>query len=130
MPNLNDFIDPDLTAADVVHSNGYASAAASGMGAGAGGLSLDQRRQLANRQRTVGAYVYSHLGRRQSALKARTADQKAGRVFDASSGNFEDRAKFSHRQRGGASPGGSTEASVAKRQRFIEPPARGHNPYA
>ncbi len=129
MPNLNDFIDPDLKASDVVHSSGYASAATDGMGAGGGGMTLDQRRELANRQRTVGAYMYSHLGRRQAAVKARTADQKSGRVYDASSDTFDDRAKFSNRQRGGLAKD-KVDSSVDRRQHFVEPPSRGHNPYA
>lgn len=130
MVSLNDFIDPDLTASDVVHSSGYASAASgSSIGSGNGGLSLEQRRQLLNKPRTVGSYQYSELGRRGNRTKARTADQTTGRVYDASNDTFEDRAKFSNRRPGGIS-GNKVDKSIERRQHFIEPPTRNHNPYA
>jgi hypothetical protein len=126
MASLNDFIDPDLTTSDVIHSSGYAQAAS---GAGAGGLSMEQRRQALNKPRIVGAYNKSMLGQRYAATKARTADQTQGRAYDASKDSFDDKARFSNRQANRvAEP--NVDASVAKRQHFIEPPARGHNPYA
>lgn len=126
MASLNDFIDPDLTTNDILHSNGYAQAAG---GAGAGGLSMEQRRKLMYGRQTVGSYAQSQLGRRYGATKARTADQNRGRVYDASADSFDDKAKFSNRRPGGVGDS-KVDKSVAKRERFIEPPARGHNPYA
>ena len=38
MTSLNKFIDPDLSAADVLHSSGYVSASGIGGGMGAAGL--------------------------------------------------------------------------------------------
>ena len=63
MADLNQFLNRDLTADDVLHSNGYANAAGGG---GAGGLSMDQRRKLLNQPRVVGSYQYSRLGRQGS----------------------------------------------------------------
>ncbi len=128
MASLNDFIDPDLSAADVLHSSGYVSA--SGLGGGMGGLSMEKRREQLNKPRIVGAYQHSHLGRRYGSAKARTADQKAGRVYDASTGGFSDKAQMSNRQSNSIKEPSQIDSSVAKRQHFIEPPARGHNPYA
>lgn len=129
MPNLNDFIDPDLTADDVLHSTGYASAAGGG---GAGGLSMDRRQQLRNEPRVVGSYQYSELGRRGAAIKARTADQKRGRAYDASSETFSDNARFGNRQRGNVASE-KLDTSINKRQHFIEPSSRpkpgGYNPF-
>ncbi len=128
--NLNNFIDPDLNTSDVLHSNGYAEAAASGvMGAGAGGVSIERRRELMNKPRTVGSYMHSRLGLQGSSVKARTADQKGGRVYDASTGKFSDRAGFANRRGGGVAVN-KIDASVAKREHFIEPPTRTHDPFA
>lgn len=128
MSSLNDFINPDLTTADVLHSSGYVSA--SGIGGGMGGLSMEKRRAQLNKPRTVGAYQQSLLGRRYGAAKARTADQKAGRVYDASAGAFNDKAQISNRQTNSIKNPVQVDTSIAKRQHFIEPPARGHNPFA
>ena len=128
MASLNEFIDPDLTTADVLHSSGYVSA--SGIGGGMGGLSMEKRREQLNQPRIVGAYKYSHLGQRYGAVKARTADQKTGRVYDASTGGFNDRAQMSNRQSNSIKNPSQVDSSIARRQHFIEPPARGHDPYA
>ncbi len=127
MVSLNEFIDPDLSAADVQHSNGYANAAG---GAGAGGLSMEQRRQALRQPRTVGSYQHSHLGRRHNALKARAVDQSKGRAYDASSDRFTDKAKVAGRRKAGANDATQIDKSVSRRQNFVEPPKRGYNPYA
>lgn len=130
MTNLNDFIDPDLKTSDVIHSIGYAAVDGAGAigGASGGGRSLDTRRRLNNQPRVVGSYQFSEIGRRSQGVKARTADQKAGRVYDASSGSFGDRAQISSGQRGGVVQ--ERQAPSAPQRRFVEPPARGHNPFA
>jgi len=128
MADLNQFLNRDLTADDVAHSSGYASAAGGG---GAGGLSMEQRRKLLNQPRVVGAYQYSRLGRQGSSVKARTADQNRGRVYDASSDTMSDDAVTSNRQQGGIKDRSQIDTkSVERRQHFIEPPSRGHDPYA
>jgi hypothetical protein len=130
MTNLNEFIDPDLTASDVLHSSGYASAASNSMGAGGGGMSLERRRELARRQRIVGDYAHSHLGRRHGVnAKARSVDQKTDRVYDASADSLGGRGKFSNRRPQGTIDTNNPNASVERRQRFIEPPSRGYNPF-
>lgn len=128
MASLNEFIDPDLSTANVLHSSGYVSA--SGIGGSMGGLSMEKRREQLNKPRIVGVYQHSHLGRRYGAAKARTADQKAGRVYDASTGGFSDKAQMSNRQSSSIKNPSKVDPSIAKRQHFIEPPSRGHNPYA
>lgn len=128
MADLNQFLNQDLTADDVAHTSGYADAAGGG---GAGGLSMEQRRKLLNQPRVVGAYQYSRLGRQGSSVKARTADQDRGRVYDANSDSLSDDAVTSNRQHGGIKdPKQVDTKSVERRQHFIEPPARGHNPYS
>lgn len=128
MPSLNDFIDPDLTTNDVMHSNGYGTAAGGG---GAGGLSMEQRRKLLYGRKVVGSYNQSQLGQRYGAVKARTADQSKERTYDASTGKFGGKAGYSIRKstgtRGGVAP---VEGPVAPRRTFIEPPTRTHDPYA
>ena len=128
MADLNQCLNRDLTADDVAHSNGYASAAG---GAGAGGLSMDQRRKLLNQPRVVGSYQYSRLGRQSSAMKARTADQKQGRVYDASRDSFSDDAPVSNRQQGGIKDRSQVDTkSIERRQHFVEPPSRSYDKYA
>lgn len=128
MADLNQFLNQDLTADDVTHSNGYANVAG---GAGAGGLSMEQRRKLLNQPRVVGAYEYSRLGRQGSSVKARTADQAKARVYDAGTDSFDDKAGYaSNRQKGGLSDSNIDTRSVEKRQHFIEPPSRGYDKYA
>lgn len=94
MANLNQFLNQDLSAGDIAHSNGYGAVAGGG---GAGGLSMDQRRRLLNQPRVVGSYQFSRLGRQASSYKARTADSTRARVYDASSDSFSD-SKRSNRQ--------------------------------
>ena len=128
--SLNDFIDPDLSTADVLHSSGYAAAAG---GAGADGLSLEKRRELRNKEdRNVGDYLLtSRLGQQKAAIKARTVNQKFNRAFDASSGTFSDKAGFSNRRGGGIRDRSQIDtASIQRREHFIEPQARMHDPYA
>jgi hypothetical protein len=128
MPDLNQFLGNAQSADDVGHSNGFAGAAGGG---GAGGLSMEQRRKLLNQPRVIGAYQQSKLGRQSSAVKAKTADQKAGRAYDASSDTFSDSAAVSNRQ--GAAikdPGQIDTKSVERREHFIEPPSRGYDKYA
>ena len=128
MTDLNQFLNQDLTADDVLHSNGYGAVAGGG---GAGGMSMEQRRKLLNQPRVVGSYQYSRLGRQASATKARTADQKRGRAYDASKDAFTDGGVTSNRQAGGIKdPGQIDIKSVERRQHFIEPPSRGYDKYA
>jgi hypothetical protein len=131
MANLNDFIDPDLTTADIVHSSGYAQVASGGtIGAGGGGLSMEQRRKQMYGRQIVGTYAQSQLGRRYGVSKARTADQKKGRLYDASSDSFSDKTGFSNRQGSGIKDRSKIDtASIQRRQHFVEPPHRGYNPY-
>lgn len=127
MADLNQFLNKDLTADDVSHSNGYGAVAGGG---GAGGLSMEQRRKLLNQPRVVGAYQYSRLGRQGASVKARTADQQRGRVYDASSGDFSDDASYSNRQQGGIKDRTQIDTkSVERRQHFIEPPTRNYDKY-
>ena len=128
MADLNQFLNQDLTAGDVAHSSGYGVVAGGG---GAGGLSMDQRRKLLNQPRVVGSYQYSRLGRQGSSIKARTADQQRGKVYDASSDTLSDSAKFSNRQGGGIKNRTQIDTkSVERRQHFVEPPSRGYDRYA
>jgi hypothetical protein len=131
MANLNDFIDPDLTTSDVIHSSGYAQVASGGaMGAGAGGLSLEQRRKQMYGRQTVGSYAQSELGRRYASSKARTADQKKGRVYDASTDSFDDKAGFGNRRGGGVKDRSQVDtSSIQRRQHYVEPPTRNYNPF-
>lgn len=95
---------------------------------------MDKRRHLLNQPRIVGHYNQSHLGRRYGAVKARTADQKTGRAYDASSDTFSDKSRFSNRKQGGVKDANKIDSSIEKRQHFIEPSSRpkptGYNPYA
>ena len=128
MVSLNEFIDPDLSSSDVLHSSGYVSS--DGTGGGAGGLSLQKRRELAHKNdRLVGTYHHSQLGRRYGAVKARTADQKSARAYDASTDTFKGDAKYGNRQSSKIKDAGSIDRSIAKRQHFVEPPTRKYNPY-
>lgn len=127
MADLNQFLNQDLTADDVAHSNGYGAVAGGG---GAGGLSMEQRRKLLNQPRVVGAYQYSRLGRQGSSVKARTADQTRGRIYDASRGAFSDDAQTTNRQKGALSQPEVDTKSIDRRQHFIEPPTRGYDKYA
>ena len=128
MTDLNQFLNKGLTANDVTHTNGYASIAS---GAGAGGLSMTQRQKFRNQPRTVGEYRYSRLGSQGSSVKVRTADQKRGRVYDASNDTFDDSAVTGNRRHGGVSKlSGADGRSIERRQHFIEPPARTHDRYA
>ena len=126
MASLNDFIDPDLTTDDVLHSSGYAQAAG---GAGAGGLSMEQRRKMMYGRQMVGSYAQSQLGRRYGAAKARTADQKKGRMYDASADKFDDKAGFGNRRAASLDKSKVDTPSIARRQAFIEPPKRNYNPF-
>lgn len=128
MADLNQFLNQGMNASDVAHSNGYGVVAGGG---GAGGLSMEQRRKLLNQPRVVGAYQYSRLGRQGSATKARTADQKQSRAYDASSNSFSDNATYGNRQQGGISDRTQVDTkSVERRQHFVEPPSRGYDKYA
>lgn len=127
MPNLDDILNSKANADDVAHSNGIGSVAGGG---GAGGLSMDQRKKLLSQPRVVGDYKYSRLGRQGSSSKARTADQKIGRAYDASSDSFIDEAATSNRQQGGIKDDVQVDKSIEKRQHFIEPPSRGYDKFA
>lgn len=128
MADLNQFLNQGMSADDVAHTSGYADAAG---GAGAGGLSMEQRRKLLNQPRIVGAYQYSHLGRQGSSSKARTADQARGRVYDPGSDSFADSAATSNRQQGGIKDRTQIDTkSIERRQHFVEPPSRGYDKYA
>lgn len=126
MASLNDFIDPNLTTNDVLHSSGYAQTAG---GAGAGGLSMEQRRKMMYGRQMVGSYAQSQLGRRYGSVKARTADQKKGRVYDASADKFDDKAGFGNRRAASLDKSKVDTPSIARRQAFIEPPKRNYNPF-
>lgn len=129
MSTLNDFIDPDLTAADVVHSSGYAQAASGGSlgGGGAGGLSMQQRRQQMYGRRVVGSYAHSRLGTQHGAARPRTAGQKQDRVFDPTTGTYVEKVGYG-RQRQNLNTGMRSGATTPQR-RFTEPPARNYNPF-
>lgn len=131
MSSLNDFIDPDLKTSDVVHSIGYVAVGGSSSigGASASGVPLDKRRQLSSQPRVVGSYQFSELGRRRQGVKARSVDQKSGRIYDASTETLNDSARFSNRRPGGTGPERPSQ-NVEHRQHFVEPPARNHNPFA
>lgn len=130
MADLNQFLNKDLTADDVAHSSGLGAIA----GAGAGGLSMEERRKRLNQPRVLGSqgrYEYSKLGRQGSAVKARTADQAKDRSYDAGSDTFSDSASFSNRQKSDIKdPSQIDNKSIEKRQHFIEPPSRGYDKYA
>ncbi len=128
MADLNQFLNKDLNADDIVHSNGYGAVAGGG---GAGGLSMEQRRKLLNQPRVVGAYQYSRLGRQGSSSKARTADQARGQVYDASTDSLSDSAVTSNRQQGGVKDQSQIDTkSIERREHFIEPPSRGYDKFA
>ena len=127
MPDLNQFLGNAQSADDIGHSNGYGAIAGGG---GAGGLSMEQRRKLLNQPRVVGAYQYSRLGRQGSSVKARTADQSRGRVYDASSDSMSDGALTSNRQGGGIKDQQQIDTqSIERREHFIEPPGRNYDKY-
>ncbi|OGL22239.1 hypothetical protein A2707_02815 [Candidatus Saccharibacteria bacterium RIFCSPHIGHO2_01_FULL_45_15] len=126
MASLNDFIDPDLTTNDVLHSSGYAQAAG---GASAGGLSMEQRRKMMYGRQMVGSYAQSQLGRRYGSMKARTADQKKGRVYDASADKFDDKAGVGNRRAKAVDATKVDTPSINRRQAYIEPPTRNYNPF-
>ncbi len=127
MASLNDFLDPDLNTADILHSSGYVSA--SGLGGGGGGLSMERRKELLDRPRVVGTYGRSHLGRRYSAANVRTADRKT-RAHSASSDDSNGTASHNNRKKTGFKGPSKIDTSIAKRQHFIEPPRRSYDPYA
>ncbi len=131
MADLNQFLNQDPPADDM-HSNGYANVAG---GAGAGGLSMEQRRKLLNQPRVVGAYQQSRLGRQGSSAKARTANQTRGAVYDPSNDSVVDDGTPGNRQHGGINDAGQVDSqSIEKRQHFVEPSQRpkpqGYNPFA
>jgi len=128
MPDLNQFLGNAQSADDIGHSSGYANIAGGG---GAGGLSMEQRRKLLNQPRVVGSYQYSRLGRQSSAVKARTADQGRGRVYDASTGSFSDSAKTTNRDNGAINDRAQIDTkSIERREHFVEPPSRNYDKYA
>lgn len=127
MSDLNQYLNQGIGADDVAHTNGYANAA---NGAGAGGLSMEERRKRLNQPRVVGEYKYSRLGSQGSSSKAKTIDQKSGRAYDASTGGFTDGAIVGNRQKNNVDSNQVDTKSVEKRQRFVEPPSRGYDKFA
>lgn len=130
MADLNQFLNGDLSADDIAHTNGYANVA----GGGADGLSMEQRRKLANQPRVISPYQYSRLGRQRSSIKAKTANQDRGRVYDASSDSFADAAQTSNRQKADIRDSKQVgKSSLERRQHFIEPSERprprGYDPF-
>ncbi len=127
MPDLNQFLGNAQSADDIGHTSGYGAVAGGG---GAGGLSMEQRRKLLNQPRVVGAYQYSRLGRQGSAIKARTADQKSSRAYDASTNSFSDGASVSNRESGAIKDRTQIDTkSIERREHFIEPPTRNYDKY-
>lgn len=127
MADLNQFLNKDLTFNDVSHSSGIGSVAGGG---GAGGLSIDRRRELMNRERVIGAYHHSRLGRRGSSTKSRTVDQQRSRVYDASSDVFGDNAVYVNRQNGSVKNRSQIDTkSIERRRFFVEPPSRKYDKY-
>jgi hypothetical protein len=139
MANLNQFIDPDLTASDVTHSSAYGQAAGGG---GLGGLSMEARRQKLGQTRVVGAYSQSKLGSSRGTAKAKAVDGTGSSVYDPSSGTFVstpssagdaaagDTLEAGNRQQGGIKDSSQIDSSMARRQSFNEPKARNYNPYS
>lgn len=128
MSDLNQFLNQGTSADDLAHSNGYANVA---NGAGAGGLSMEERRKRLNQPRVIGAYKYSKLGSMGTSSKAKTVGQQRGRVYDASSETFVDDAAISNRQQGDVKDSTQVDkGSIEKRQHYIEPPSRGYDKYA
>lgn len=139
MANLNQFIDPDLTASDVTHSSAYGQAAGGG---GLGGLSMEARRQKLGQPRVVGAYAQSKLGSSRGTAKAKAVDGTGSSVYDPSSGTFVstpssagdaaagDTLEAGNRQQGGIKDSSQIDSSMARRQSFNEPKARNYNPYS
>lgn len=132
MTDLNQFLNQGMNADDVAHTSGFANAAS---GAGAGGLSMEQRRKKDEIRvvgdSRVGSYKESKLGSMGSSSKARTADQQRGRVYDASSNTFVDDASTGNRQKGGIKDVSQVDVkSVERRQHFVEPPSRGYDKFA
>lgn len=128
MASLNQYLNKDLTANDIAHSSSYASIAG---GAGAGGLSMEQRKKILNQPRVVGAYHHSRLGSQGSSVKSRTADQNQSRVYDASNDSFGDEASGSNRQNGSIRDKKQIDSrSIERRQHFVEPQARKYDKYS
>ena len=128
MADLNQFINKDLALNDVSHSSGIGSVAGGG---GAGGLSIDRRRELMNRERIIGSYHHSRLGRRGSSVKSRTADQPRSRVYDANSDTFGDGGVYANRKNGSIKNRNQVDTkSVERRRFFIEPPSRKYDKYS
>ena len=134
MAQLSDFIEPDLSTSDVVHSNGYAQAASDGgaavSGAGSDGMSMQQRKEQMYNSRYVKGYHWSNLGKRYGAVKARTVGQQTGRAYDAGSDTFSDKAGYSIRRSTGTRGGRPAAPMPAPQRHFVEPQGRTHNPYA
>jgi hypothetical protein len=127
MADLNQFLNQDTNGDNIAHSNGYANIAG---GAGAGGLSMEERRKRLNQPRIVGEYKHSRLGLQGSSQKAKTADQQRGRVYDVSSGVFVDDAAVSNRQKNDIKDSSQIDTkSIERRQRFNEPPGRGYDKF-
>lgn len=127
MADLNQFLNKDMSIGDVQHSNGFGVVAGGG---GAGGISIDRRRELNARSRLVGSYRHSQLGSRGAAVKSRTADQQRGRMYDANTDSFTDSAVHANRQRGSVKDGNKIDTrSIERRQAFVEPRARKYDKY-
>lgn len=132
MAQLSDFIEPDITTDDIVHSNGYAQAATNSAisGAGSDGMSMQQRKDQMYNNRYVKGYRWSNLGRRYGAVKARTVGQQNGRAYDAGSDSFSDKAGYSIRRSTGTRGGRPAAPMPTPQRHFIEPRGRMHDPYA
>lgn len=127
MTDLNLFLNKDLTADDVTHSNGMGAIAGGG---GVGGLSIEKRRQLLNKPRVIGAYESSRLAHQGSSLKARTATQPNARIYDASNDSFSDEKASTNRQQAGIKDRTEIDQSINRRQQFTEPRGRNYDKYA
>ena len=127
MTDLNQFLNKDMSIGDVQHSSGLGSVAGGG---GAGGVSMERRRELMYKDRTINPYQHSRLGLRGASVKSRTADQQRGRVYDADTDSFADSSKYGNRQSGGIKDRSKIDTrSIERRRSFIEPVNRKFDKY-
>ena len=128
MTDLNIFLNKDLSADDVLHSNAMGAVAGGGA---AGGLSIEKRRQLLNRPRVIGSYEHSARVARQQGTFARPqtfAQQQARGEANNGAGSAE--IPSSNRQQGGIQSRNQIDNSIDRRQRFNEPKGRSFDKFS